>query len=190
MAKPHTIVTSFIDVDAWNRAGWTGAGFMTPPDDPPSMALMFRNEAAARSIFQGFRALVGPVDEHELLLVSIIEGPIEGQPKGYSIFIGSNVENVRARAVAQGLAVSSEAYTVGRYHRMEPEPGSPFLGNFKQAFAKHRKYRLLPAVGQDPSKPPKILGDLSIVKTEVSFLQSKDLTRANLEWVVLGKNIK
>jgi hypothetical protein len=186
--KPNMLLTSFIDVDAWNRAGWVGAGFLTPDGQPPVMGLMFRDKAAGREIFEGLRQRLGSTDEHEELQVSIIEGPIAGEPAGYTVYIGSNIHNVKARAAAAGLQTSDEVFMIARYHRMEPTASSPYLGNFKKAFQQQGVYGLVPIIADaDPPTNPEIQWDLAITKRAITFLQAGQLTKANPEWVVLGK---
>jgi hypothetical protein len=182
------LITNFIDIDAWNRAGWVGAGFLDEGSPGPIMGLMFRYKAVARQIFEDLRQRLGPIDKYEELQVSIIEGPIDGEPEGYTIYVGSNVENVRRHAVTLGAEVPTEIHTIGRYHRMEPTPDSPYLGNFKRGFQRHGMYGLLPIIADaDPPEDPEIQWDLVIAKRAVSFLRADQLTRGSQEWVVLGK---
>jgi hypothetical protein len=102
VVNKNWLVSSFIDVEAWNAAGWNGTSFLTPSNSPPGMALIFRDAPAACRIFEGLRERLGATDRYEELQVSIIEGPIQGQSPGYTVYVGSNMRNVRARFVEAG----------------------------------------------------------------------------------------
>ena len=49
-------VFSLININLWNKAGWSGTGFaeFADPDEPPYLALLFENRDAAEGIFRGW----------------------------------------------------------------------------------------------------------------------------------------
>ena len=57
-------VLSLINVELWNKAKWTGTGYITSenPAALPFLLLMFDNPEAAVDIFTGWRDLLGPED--------------------------------------------------------------------------------------------------------------------------------
>lgn len=191
MFDRQMFVQSFIDVPTWDAAGWKGTYFVYAPDlsEPPTMGLMYGNGAAARRIFEGLRKRLGVRDPYEELRISIIEGDIPGQEAGYSVTIGSNIENVvrRARANGHELDPHAIAYTIVRVHRMNPKPRSPHLEMFKKSYQRHRHYGLIYAVG-DPDSPvdPKAVFDFAITKREILFRRVEDLNEKDLDSVVLG----
>jgi hypothetical protein len=88
---PH--FSPFINPDAWDAAGWRGVLFGHSPNRPPFMGLYFANETAGKRIFSDWIAKVGREDEYELILVSIIEGEIPGQPSGCTVYLGTHPQN-------------------------------------------------------------------------------------------------
>jgi len=49
---PSMYLTGPIDIELWDRAGWSGAIFMWADDQLPVLGLAFRNELAGRRIFE------------------------------------------------------------------------------------------------------------------------------------------
>jgi hypothetical protein len=180
-------ITSFIDVETWDQASWTGALFAVDPEGgaPPAMGLYFRDEAAGRKIFRDWIGRIGRDDEFDLLRVSIIEGDIPAEPPGYSVFLGTDVENYAAYARDQDIDVFQEDYlgVVGRYRRMTPSPGSPHLPAFKASYERHGSYQLIPAYGGEGN--PTADFDLAIKKKRIRLLRADRLAENDMERIVL-----
>jgi hypothetical protein len=167
---------SLIDVDKWNEAGWKGAAFFHDPtgEQPPCLGLAFENIEAGKQIFTQWHERLGSHDEHEELRISIIEGEILGQDDGYSMHISSNPANTAQR---RQLPFST-AIVISRSRRMET-PNSPHLARFKEEFARHKRYSLIPvSLRGEPSF------ELSIEKAELLFRQTSDITPKDLDAVV------
>ena len=185
-------LSSLIDVDAWNAAKWKGTAFLYAPDlsVPPGMALIFRNEAAAREIFKGWLNRLGRADERDELRVSIIEGEIPGEESGYTVHIGSNIENVVSRAREAGHDVSADyVAVVTRLNRMNPSPGSKNLEMFKRSFEKFGYYGLMPAIAENEEvSQVRPLQDLAFTKRSVLFRRVEEIGEHDIDRVVLNED--
>ena len=184
-----TRIISFIDVDTWNEAGWSGTLFAVDLDGsaPPAIGLLFTNEAAGRTIFTDLIGRLGNQDDPELLRVSIIEGHIPGEKPGYSVYIGTDHNNYISEMKRKGKDDSTSIMAmIGRCHRMTPAPGSPFLAGFKNAYEMHKKYLLIPAFGD--TRAPRPVFELAIVKKQINFLRAEGLGENDVERVVLLKD--
>lgn len=110
--------------------------------------------------------------------MAIIEGDIEGKLPGYTVHISSDPEHTFKRAEAQGIEVGYDKILImSRIHRMNPEPDSPYLANFKAAYSKQGKYLLIlvSLVAGSPNPTPHF--DLAIGKTEIHFRRVEDVRK-------------
>jgi hypothetical protein len=182
----ESLLTGIIDVPTWDKANWKAVLFMAFPDIAPAMGIFFTDEAAGKKIFQDLRAKFGQADTHNLIRVTIIEGSIPGKKPGYSVYVGPDFGNITAKATADGEDLTNKlTFSVGRYHRMNPLPGSPYLPRFKQEYKKHQHFALIPAFGAIEKPEPCL--ELAILKTQVHFRLVEDLTGNDVESVVLQK---
>ena len=80
----HTEIESITLIrDAlWEPAGWSATGYATAIDDstPPILALLFKDQQAARQIFREWRQELGAEDEKDRLRISIIRGIDQKSP--------------------------------------------------------------------------------------------------------------
>lgn len=168
-----------IDVSLWDRAGWKGLVFGYSEGGPPLIALAFTNSAAGKQIFQGLRAITGPVDKDELIRIAIIEGDIPGEEPGYSVHIGPNLDKLVPQPDDKIVL------TLSRIHRMNPDPGSPYLPTFKKEFEKHRRYDLMNAAIK--AGQPVIDESQSIEKHAIIFKHVSDLGPNDIDRIVLDR---
>jgi len=182
-------IASFINVDTWNKAGWSGTLFAVTPKNanPPAIGFLFRDETAGRKIFTNWITRIGREDESDLIRVSIIEGDIPGHDAGYSVYVGTDAENYIAYVKEQDIDLSQSLLgLIGRFHRMHPKPDSPFLSAFKSSYAAVGHYLLIPAFGS-PTQPAPAF-DLAVRKKQIQFLQADGLGKDDVERVVLMKS--
>jgi hypothetical protein len=174
-----------IDVAAWNQARWLGVGFFQSAS--PIMALIFKNESAARTIFNGWKRRVGDDDTYDQIRIAIIEGKLPGIADGYAVHINADVQAVLDREKANGNTIKPETiYTLGRVHHIER--GSPGLAYFKQAQARAGDYVLMPAIPQGGSEnPPRLLEELGIKKHQLIVKRAEDVTRTDFDWVAVER---
>ncbi len=176
-------VHSLIDVDKWNAAGWKGIIYLLDPEGAnlPCFGIFFENIEAGKQIFSDWRVRLGEVDEYDELRIVIIEGEIPGLKTGYSVCISSDLESVRRRARAEGKDISAEYLVmVSRIHRMKPEPGSPHLPKFKQEYARHGGYYLIPVSGSLSGKLTPHF-EYAISKKQIHFRDALEITKDDMD---------
>src|SRR5262249_24080982 len=85
-------VFSLINIDLWNKANWSGTGYITSedPDEAPFLALIFKDPKAAAAIFQGWREEIGKQDSAERIRVSLITGINRKNSAAYRVLISTN----------------------------------------------------------------------------------------------------
>ena len=165
-------IPTLIDPHLWARAGWMGIAWAAH-DDLPIMAPLFTNREAARAIFAGWQVALGAVDHQDLLRVAIIEGEVPTMAPGYFAHLGLDLAAVTPR-LAAATAVSYDATDGDAWHRL-PNPGSPHLRAFKQAYARTGHYALIPAVLVDSRAD--FQSDLALRKTRLVFRHVRDVPR-------------
>lgn len=178
-----------IDVELWNKARWISTGFMIAPDRPPILALGFLNGREAQEIFERWHHRYGARDTFEELRVSIVEGKIVGEDPGYSVHIGSDLENTIKRYEEAGLKIDPNGALfamVSRINRMNPPPESKNLEMFKEAYRHFKSYFLIPATNKPDGSQFKPLLDLAIFKNSIQFRRVEDIGENDIDSVVIG----
>lgn len=185
--NPAMFLSMPIDVELWNTAKWSATFFSYQPGKPPVLGLAFREEAAARKIFEGWHERYGDKDRYEELRVSIVEGKIEGEPEGYTVHIGPDPDAAVKRFKEAGYAFDQDILMcVSRLNRMNPPPGSRNLSRFKELYRQFKRYDLAPGVVSDDGKRLKPMFELGIFKTKVHFRHVSEIVKNDLDSVVLG----
>ena len=182
----QTLFQSFIDPDEWETARWIATAFLHDPEGKarPMMGLVFERIDAGRRIFEAWTERLGARDRYEELRVAIIEGDVLGETAGYSVHISSDPLNTERRLKADGASFDwNRAILVSQFNRMMPSPGSPHLAQFKTDLKKFNRYSLIPV---SASGQPML--DCAIEKNEIHFRQASELTKAEVEAVVLPVN--
>jgi hypothetical protein len=140
---------------------------------------MFKQEDAAREVFAGLRALVGPDDEESLLRICIIEGRFEGNDNAYAVSVGPDYANVYRH-----FGLSDEEIGTGRYLkqfrflRISPQSLAP-LNNFKHLFRRFGVFKLMPAIVSGISAYP--IDELGILKRDIVLRKRSDIRPDNDE---------
>jgi hypothetical protein len=173
--------TSFIDVDLWNKARWSGCLYAHDKElrEPPTLGLLFRDKTAAEKIFKGWRERLGERDRYNELRLSIIEGDLPEKPSGgYSVHISSNIENILRRADEQGIDLPKpHIVTISRMHYMTPQAGSTNLSLFRERFEQFGSYLLMPVIQASDSY---LYGEeLAIHKRHIEFRKTSDILNRN-----------
>lgn len=175
-------VNRLIDSLLWDRAGWIGVLFAVERSgsEPPIVALLFRREAAGRTVFHDLIRKVGADDPRGLLRVAIIEGDIPGRPPGYTMHVGPYLDNSSQEAIAgAGDARRIEVALVSRVCRASEGPETFGLPTFKEQFARFRRCRLIPAGARPEAFSAH--SDLGIWKTDIVFRRGADIPRAGVD---------
>ena len=152
-------VASLIDLPLWDKAKWKGAIYILSYelDEESWMAFGFQNDAAGRSIFEGWRARLGITDKEGRIRLSILTGIDRNNPHAYSIVVGSNlVERAGVRSYV----------SVSRIHRMEPSH-SINLDRFRQRFQRVGTYRLMPGYIDVSNQRYRPHPDLAVQKSDI-----------------------
>ncbi|HUW62253.1 MAG TPA: hypothetical protein VMZ06_14715, partial [Candidatus Bathyarchaeia archaeon] len=163
----HSDVTtvSLIREVLWNKAGWNGTAFLIAPDSPipPIMALLFSDKEVAKKIFMNLKKELGPVDDQELLRVSIIRGISSSNQNAYRVVIGANPTS--------GLVKEKLAFFVYRLQTMEPASDDN-LKRFISRYERVGSYGLTYAWRQSQKKQGRLFEldwDTIIAKRELNI---------------------
>jgi hypothetical protein len=185
--NPAMYITSPIDVDLWNQARWSGTFFMHYPQRPPILGLGFRDESAARKIFEGWHERYGDRDLDEELRIAIIEGDVPGEDPGYSIHISTDMDVFLSRLRTSGYEYDEDlVFSVSRINRMNPPAESPNLDRFKEHYREFKTYLLAPGIIGSDGKALKPLLDLAIYKGRIHFRHVSEVRQNDIDTVVLG----
>lgn len=134
-------VLSLINMDLWNKAGWTATGFAISLDQDklPFLMLGFKDLEAAKHIFAGWQEELGRSDLEERLRICVVTGIDSDNPHAYRILVGSNSTwSASERAEGQQLVY------VSRINRMDPT-SSANLDRFLESYRRTHEYLLMPA---------------------------------------------
>jgi hypothetical protein len=195
MADDERCNQPVINVSMWDKAEWRGVLYIVDLSfqRPPILGLMFRREEAAEDIFTSWRSLVGREDEHERIRISVVEGDIPGQDYGYTVHITADPDYA-FQSSDQSTAGSggSRVISVSRVFRMNPDPGSKNLPNFKNAFERVGKFLLIPVIASTPtitssSIKPRL--ELGVSKSKIFFRNAKDIGKGDIDSVVFVEGL-
>ena len=170
----HTDIktVSFIRETLWNRAKWSGTGFLWDEGDsaPPVLALAFKEADAARLIFSHWRKEIGSQDRDEMLRVSIIRHMDKNSPHSYRVIIGINPSVVFSESeTKQGIMIS-------RINTMVPSSDYN-LTQFLQSFKQIGGYFLAPAVIEEEMSPLLPLLETCIAKRDLFVREAWEIGR-------------
>ena len=180
MPKTHRgfEVRSIIDVHLWNRAGWSGTAFADwGPRYPPAVALMFKNEEAARKIFTRWCERFGQDDKEDEIYVAIVRGISATSPAHYRVMITSHPPSENMGQTGKMLVMPSRVQT------MQVE-SNVNLNRFLTSYAKTHAYYLLPAILKR-GKPEFVL-DLAILKRKLNVKVATEVREHDLERMALN----
>ena len=133
-------------------------------EPPPQVGLIFMDEAAAISIFDGLRSLVGSVDTYDILRLSFIEDDRSGSEPGYWVSLGTGPEAV-LRSVPEINSVTSPRLILEsdfRIYRQDCPLPSANLERFRQSLAIHKAFDILPVIASNI--PPRSADDLRLLE--------------------------
>lgn len=164
----------------WAEARWSATTYKWHPasEAPPVMGLVFENVEAGLEIFREAKRQMNHEDRFEEIRVSIIEGAVPGQEQrpGYSVHICADPEALEAHATFDDFVVDPRIVPfLGQWNRHYPVPGAPrLLPRFKEEFAKHNEFMLVPAVRGADGKLY-LEPTLGIIKSVIFFRQLSDI---------------
>lgn len=174
--RKSLFITSFIDLEQWEKADWQGVAYLTDPTfmQPPMVVILFKNKEAAENIFREWVSRLGEFDNYNELRISFVEGKVL-QEDGYYVHISTNIDNVMSRYKDEGIEIEHDIIMlISRIHRMTPPKDSRNLENFKECYEKFGCYRIMPGVATREGLQW-IASELSILKKDVVFRDLKDI---------------
>jgi hypothetical protein len=181
---------SIIDVRQWDKAAWRGVLYAVDLSfkQAPVFGLVFQNLNAAKDIFAGWRSQFGKEDEREQIRISIVEGDIPGKDPGYTVHITGNPVTVADDIQNQSLDAPNSIVGISRVYRMNPQPNSRNLPNFKMAYEKLGSYVLMPVTMQSPNPSSiKLHPEMGIAKKQIVIRNVKDVSQTDIDSVVFAK---
>jgi hypothetical protein len=184
MGQWERLLSEIIDVPTWDAAKWNSVAFLSFPDVAPAMGIFFEDKTAGRKIFTDWITHFGQADQKNFIRVTIVEGSIPGKEPGYSVYIGPDFDNITAKANAIGEDLTNQVATeVGRYLRVNPDPGSLNFPRFKRDYQRFRHFALMPVFGSFERPDPEF--QLAVLKRRIHFRLVEELMDQDIEKVVL-----
>ena len=174
--KRSLFIGGFINVELWNKAQWHGTafGFNGNLREPPIMCFIFKEIEPAKEIIKKWLIRLGETDEYNELRISIIEGDIPGEAPGYSVHIGSNIQNIIKRADDEGIDIPKDIFfMISRINRMNPEEGFRNLEIFKELYKRFGSYTI--RVGTFENGRLKMLDEPFLHKRDIEFRHVDDI---------------
>ncbi len=152
-------IFSVINVDLWDRAGWSGvaSGILRP--SLPFFGFIFKDRGVAIRIFEEWRAEYGMTDKDEEVRITLVTGIDRKVPASYRTVIGSGAATRLDRA-----SKSKEFLMVTRMHTMH-SPDSKNIKVFLEAYREAGNYVLLPVVLREGR--PDVLARYGMLKREL-----------------------
>ncbi len=165
---------TFTDAIEWHKAKWVATAFALRRDgEMPGLGIVFDNFEAGKRIFARWVAQVGQADEKEQIGVSIVEGPIRGEPDGYTVLIYYDAEPVDEK--------------LAKMHRMISPYGAPNLQEFKGSYSAAGSYILFPAIN-DPKRFLEAESSLGIKKKRIRFAEASRIEPRDTEYLAIGRS--
>ena len=188
-ARKTLFVTSLIDLDAWDKAVWRGAGFVLGYMPLPALFLPFVNEKYAIKIFEDWIAMMGKDDVKEDIRIALVEGDVSGEPPGYYVVVGNNIDEAIKRAEASGSLIDELLiFNVSRIIRANPSDNFRAFNYFKEAYHEYGEYMLMPAVLNEHTGQIKPLPQYGIHKKRLTYRHISDITENDQDAILLQKN--
>ena len=154
-----------IDLDKWNAAEWRGMLYLFYPGAVPVLGLLYRNYAAAKSIFTDWKKTAKDNFADDFIKVDYVTPPFPQDcwvytdkersfGKGYFVHIGPNTEESINRAVASGVQPEELLLaSFSRYQWMDELNGSKNRNLFQYLTREGSGYLLMPIGIKDAKKP-------------------------------------
>lgn len=154
-----------IDIEAWNKAVWRGAGFVLGYMPLPVLLLPFVNEKYAIRIFEDWIKIIGR-DDKRGYKDCISRRRCTGEASGYYVVVGNNIDEAMKRAEKGGFSADETMIlNVSRIIRANPRDNFKLFNYFKEAYHQYGEYMLMPAVLNEKTGEIKPLPQYGIHKS-------------------------
>ncbi|PKA03618.1 hypothetical protein, partial [Leptospira ellisii] len=170
-------VISLIDIDLWDKAKWSGFGYITDPMHGLGFILCFENADPAKKIFVNWLERFGLEDTEDILRLSIIKGISKENPHWYRVQIGANLEKSKLK---QGELV----FALSRIHEMRPS-NSINIDTAISILETEKKYKLIPCQIINNQIVP--FFDSSLIKRELFVRYAWEIGKHDQDSVVIMK---
>lgn len=191
--RKNLFVTSMIDINTWDKAKWNGIAYLFYKDneDPPIMALTFRNKDYGKKIFKDWKKSCKD-DIFDDIEISVIEKKNVGKCDGYFVYITSNIDACMKRAEKQGCSIDETLFTfISRYQYMDINMYNNNLSIFKKQMEfSNNKFCIAPAIFKNgeidfDTNNIEIEYSLCIKMNKIKFLKYEDITENDIEYAVV-----
>lgn len=187
--RKNLFITSLIDIEAWNKAVWRGAGFVLGYMTLPVLLLPFVNEKYAIRIFEDWIKIIGRDDKKEDIRIALVEGDVPGEASGYYVVVGNNIDEAMKRAEKGGFSADETMIlNVSRIIRANPRDNFQLFNYFKEAYHQYGEYMLMPAVLNEKTGEIKPLPQYGIHKKQLVYRHISDITENDQDAILLQKN--
>lgn len=182
-------VTSFIDIDTWDKAIWRGAGFALGYFPLPALLLPFKNKKYAIKIFEDWIATIGKKDTNENIRIALVEGDVPGEDPGYYVVVGNNIDEAVKRAEKNGTSIDDlMILNISRIIRANPQDGFESFNIFKESYQQYKQFILMPAVINELTGQITPLPEYGILKKQLLYRHISDITENDQDGILLQKN--
>ncbi|MBN1470941.1 MAG: hypothetical protein JW925_04105 [Syntrophaceae bacterium] len=155
-------VLSPINLTLWDKAKWSGLGFIIIPGyPPPGLILLFKDIDAGKKIFRGWRKRLGNVDVDEWIGVTLITGIDRQNPSHYRVAIGVN-----ETYLTQSMQHKDRLTMVYRMKDMTPVDDTN-LKRFIEQYKRAGRYLIGPGLMKDDQSIIPYVEDLYIEKVQI-----------------------
>lgn len=164
--RPKTLfISTPIDLDKWNKAGWKGVLYAVQPGRVPVLGLVFTNYKAGIEIFKEWRNKWGTGFVDENMSINFVLPPFPADcyvyksketnnGVGYFVSIEPNTNAAIERAVKSGLKIDDFMLTMlSRNTWVDERSGSTYRDMFMVQKKQVGFYEMVPAHIEDMSKP-------------------------------------
>ena len=171
--------STLIDVDLWNKAGWSGVVYQTDSSNRtlPKIGLWFNDYKAGMEIFRGWLNDLGKEDSLDEMRLTIVENIDAKEPHSYRIGISSSPVVISKKMEAAGLDPAKNYQMIlSRWHTMRPN-NNVNLNRFKEAFKAQRTYVLTLAIVDSKNFTARLDPRFEIQKKEIFFRTKAEIER-------------
>lgn len=173
-------VRSVIDIHAWDKARWRGAGYaQISPSQPPCIAFLFEDKEAGRKIFERWQERFGTHDEEDEISLSIIRQLPQQNRHHYCVLITSKYPKKGDFKPNQIITMASRSMV------MEPD-NDVNLERFLESYLHFQAYYLLPGF-LTGTGAPELDFDLTILKRNLVVKLAEDVNEHDVEAMALRR---
>lgn len=167
---------SVIDMELWDKAGWSGTGVVFDPSSGfLGLMICYKDIDAGKKIFDNWIKRFGRVDTKESIMINIIKGIDRDNPCHYKVQITSKLDT--------DVIKTSFLVIPSRFNTMTPD-NLTNLDNFEKFYNQVKRFVIMPAK-LDMGKQPEPLFDKAIMKTEISIINAWEIEEHDIRKAVI-----